>query len=554
VAIVGEGMERIYCLFDQVPLPYDYVKFPGLGEPSAIRDETLFYYVNRVITGLSRRAFQHGGIDVSASINKWNFSWGRQFESERYEKCKSWQKVNHFAGAFLMGRKDHFHDRMKELEQRIGKVSFYPESYLLPRDLSLLEPVFQEHAVWIVKPAAAARGDGIKLVSSCSKVPAMRGVFQVYIERPLIITERKFDLRLYILVTSLDPMRIYIHENGMARFASHKYSAQIKKSDLKANLTNYSLNKDDKAFVVGKNGIEKMENSKWSFAFFLETLKSQGIDTISLVKDIEKVAVSAVVAGLYGIRPHHRKLIPHRHTSYELYGIDVLLDENYNPYIMEVNISPGMDASEAPLDRRIKEPLMHDTLCMARFIRCDCEAEDPCPGVDLVDENWRNSVTDGRREEVLEKNIDPWIHPVFADFVAVRDFIEEKRIKSGFRRIHPKRRTMNEVAKQCEFLEYLDKVFQSWIGKSNEERLALLLRNFQSYADVMKRISVEARKRLGSDIMENDGGGVKLTMAWAPMTGKNGLARSAVIKKPACGKVVKRAPGAKSVRATANPQ
>lgn len=47
-----------------------------------------------------------------------------------------------------------------------------------------------------------------------------RNVIFSYIERPLIINSAKFDLRLYVYLTSLDPLRIYLYNDGLVRFAS----------------------------------------------------------------------------------------------------------------------------------------------------------------------------------------------------------------------------------------------------------------------------------------------------------------------------------------------
>ena len=51
----------------------------------------------------------------------------------------------------------------------------------------------------------------------------MHCVVQEYIEHPLLIDKMKFDLRLYVLVLGIDPMRIFLFKDGLARLATTPY-------------------------------------------------------------------------------------------------------------------------------------------------------------------------------------------------------------------------------------------------------------------------------------------------------------------------------------------
>lgn len=68
-------------------------------------------------------------------------------------------------------------------------------------------------------------------------------VASVYIDNPLLVDGYKFDLRVYVAVTSINPLRLYMYEDGLARFATQKYHQAVGKTSKYVHLTNYSLNK-----------------------------------------------------------------------------------------------------------------------------------------------------------------------------------------------------------------------------------------------------------------------------------------------------------------------
>jgi tubulin polyglutamylase TTLL6/13 len=74
---------------------------------------------------------------------------------------------------------------------------------------------------------------------------------QKYLKKPFLIDGYKFDLRIYVLVTSSDPLKIFIYNEGLARFATERYSDSASVKDLFMHLTNYAINKKSSKFDGG---------------------------------------------------------------------------------------------------------------------------------------------------------------------------------------------------------------------------------------------------------------------------------------------------------------
>lgn len=69
---------------------------------------------------------------------------------------------------------------------------------------------------------------------------------QRYLSRPYLIDGLKFDLRIYVLVASVDPLRVFIFREGLGRFATETYIPPNKDNidDICMHLTNYAINKE----------------------------------------------------------------------------------------------------------------------------------------------------------------------------------------------------------------------------------------------------------------------------------------------------------------------
>ena len=51
----------------------------------------------------------------------------------------------------------------------------------------------------------------------------------------------------------------------------------------------------------------------------------------------------------------------HKGNCFEIYGFDVLIDENFKPWLLEVNVAPSLSSS-SPYDKKVKTTLLSDSM------------------------------------------------------------------------------------------------------------------------------------------------------------------------------------------------
>jgi len=217
-------------------------------------------------------AFKNSGFQLIEKSNTWNVVWTGYTKYEDIREMNKYQKVNHFPGSIQLGRKDLLWKNMYRMRQKFGKeLDITPTTYLFPMDYNqfLLDREEEDDDVlYILKPVASSCGRGIKVISKNTKVLKQDGYLaSKYVANPHLINGYKYDLRVYVLVTSYDPLRIYVYNDGLVRFATEKYNVDNK--DLKKkfiHLTNFSVNKKSEKFKDNKGtGEEEETSSKWSF-------------------------------------------------------------------------------------------------------------------------------------------------------------------------------------------------------------------------------------------------------------------------------------------------
>lgn len=347
--------------------------------------------------------------------------------------------------------------RNKKLAQQVKvvqeKYQFVPKTWFYPAEKETLVDIFKkappsQHFIW--KPARGSCGRGICITkggiqNAASWEQVMKEintqslehpggkvakdyVVQEYLEDPYLLNGRKMDLRLYVCVTSYDPLIIYLHEEGLVRLAADTYAAEPNHDSDNLNttaarfkhLTNYSIGRRYKqgGHVQHANGMD--ENHRWAGG---EPLRKAGEGTSTAVAPVgatDPVASAAaapaaadwelkwslqrlwdyvdansgsrdgstVLAGRLSASAKLKRdiallitrtvmavkpvigptvaLVETPGSFVELYGFDVMLDKDLRPYLVEVNTLPSLESS-SPFDYATKTNVVADMLNLARL-------------------------------------------------------------------------------------------------------------------------------------------------------------------------------------------
>eukprot|EP01063_Lacrimia_lanifica_P003175 TRINITY_DN11690_c1_g1_i1.p1 TRINITY_DN11690_c1_g1~~TRINITY_DN11690_c1_g1_i1.p1 ORF type:complete len:601 (+),score=197.07 TRINITY_DN11690_c1_g1_i1:46-1848(+) len=284
--------------------------------------------------------------------------------------------INHFPGMLSICRKiDSARLLSKMRRQHPAGYAFVPATFLSFEDYSRAKarqrPSPSCPAPWyIVKPDAGCMGKGIRLTASPKPEMFDRAVVQEYIPDPLLIDRCKWDMRVYVLVLSVDPLRIYVYRDGFIRLCTEKYQSPLPSNadNSLIHLTNYAIHKNSRKYKRNaENAPGRETGCKRSFSWLTEHLRKLGHDTDAFWDRISQMCVKSLLAVSDTLKFSYRNTFPdpgNLGTScFEVLGFDVLVDQGLNPWLLEVNHAPSFSC-DSDLDYGIKGALIHEALSL----------------------------------------------------------------------------------------------------------------------------------------------------------------------------------------------
>ncbi|CAJ0941734.1 unnamed protein product, partial [Mesorhabditis belari] len=162
---------------------------------------------------------------------------------------------------------------------------------------------------------------------------------QRFVDNPLLIDNRKFDIGIYTVITSLRPLKVYILDEGLLRFCPEDYHPFDQKK-----VDKYVVGDDYtpiwEMFSLKSYYIGERLNFKNSLNAYL---KAQGKSPEMIWNQIRKIIAEVFY------QQQEKMLTVFESTTlgprfFELSRFDFIVDDELNVYLMEANMSPNLSS------------------------------------------------------------------------------------------------------------------------------------------------------------------------------------------------------------------
>ncbi len=298
--------------------------------------------------------------------------WTAHRADEILDSLQPHQLWNHWPGENAIVNKGYLLTHLKDFDNAnrsaLKLADVMPESYCLflpherdqflqtlPEKNTLQEP-------WIIKPTGLSRGKGIIILNDYDEIREFcqtsahddqKYVIQKYIKNVLLLEERKSEARLYWLIASKDPLLVLLYKHGTIRLNSLPYKLDEFDNNL-IHISNVYQQKNHAHY-------DPFLTLKWNFTKLDEYLRDHyNVDEsysitklIPRVKEYLKLVVEASQTSLFQpTRPGH---------FFGLYGVDIIMDDNFHPWLTEIQFGPGLGFKGDDVKKKIVPPLIKDT-------------------------------------------------------------------------------------------------------------------------------------------------------------------------------------------------
>ena len=333
-----------YQMYENIYYPYTFIKI--LNKNGLIRS-----YV---------RLGNHNFIKNELSYDSLKGKDGEQ----RFNK---YQKIYHLFSGYSFGNKGSLDINYKSMRKKFpNDYNFMQETYEYPENNAQIKKKFKNYKInekdlWLVKPKNGLTGRGIYFYGSRDENKLDNCIISKYLSNPHLLNGKKYDLRIYVLITGVNPLRIYLYKEGLVRISARKYSLDMNKiNDTFIHLTNTGINSKSEEYIFPKNSTSENAN-KWNLKTYQHYLERQNINYKEIREKIADIIIKTIICCQHLVVKKLNDYNVNDRSFFKIFGFDVLLDDELEPHLLEVNTRPDMHIYDK-MDSIVKQNIFVDSL------------------------------------------------------------------------------------------------------------------------------------------------------------------------------------------------
>ena len=233
--------------------------------------------------------------------------------------------------------------------------NYMTESYLLPEQIDLIQSKFNNYKytsnnAWILK---YNDNKDPHILNSFDEIRKKNEILIInkYITNPMLINNKKFSIRAFVLITGFSPLKIYFYRDGYLTFA-HK------------NFTLNENNINDKCIHITseKNEFDCLENNNnnnytyeenlfdekcfiWNYLNFERYCKKNNINYQNIINQIKDIIIKTFITLTPDVTSKIEKSTIKDRNMFQLFSFDFIIDENYKIYLIDIDKNPSLNST-----------------------------------------------------------------------------------------------------------------------------------------------------------------------------------------------------------------
>lgn len=228
--------------------------------------------------------------------------------------------------------------RAYELDHKLERWTFHPQSFVLPTQRDDLLADSQHGAYWICKRSNLSGGQGIRVMQGCETLDNnFEGVVQRYVHNPRLLEGRKFNLRTFIVFPTMNPQQALLWHDALVFIAPRPFSLHADSlDDVGMHIANLLASGQHPNRV----SLQEIRSNVMPLNELIEAHHFDQTQAAVIRENLKRLA-DAVVKTM-----EHGGIFEHQGSSGayapKFIGLDIILDDQLTAWLLELERYPGV--------------------------------------------------------------------------------------------------------------------------------------------------------------------------------------------------------------------